>query len=223
MCGRFTLTLNVNELQEELKLGDIPPVWGARYNIAPSQPVAVVTDANSRKIEFMHWGLVPSWAKDISIGNRLINARAETLLEKPSFRTAFQRRRCLILADGFYEWKKSEGKRGLTIPYFFQRAERKPFAFAGLWEYWQSPEGDSLLSCTLITTKPNELVAPIHDRMPVMLTGKNCWDWLLKTHTDDLNRLLVPFPADEMIAYPVNRLVNDPSVDAPEVLLPLAE
>jgi putative SOS response-associated peptidase YedK len=223
MCGRFTLTLNVSSLQEELKLGDFPPDWGARYNIAPSQPVAVVTDANTRKIEFMRWGLVPSWAKDISIGNRLINARAETLLEKPSFRTAFQRRRCLILADGFYEWKKGDGKRGMNIPYFFQRAERKPFAFAGLWEFWQSPEGDSLLSCTLITTKPNELVAPIHDRMPVMLTGNNCWEWLLKSRTDDLTRLLAPFPAEEMIAYPVNRLVNDPSVDAPEVLLPLAE
>lgn len=223
MCGRFTLTLDVADLKEEFDLGNLPPDFGPRFNVAPSQPVAVVTNADQRDVELMRWGLIPSWAKDISIGNRLINARAETLLEKPSFRNAFQRRRCLILADGFYEWQKPQDKRGPTIPYYFQRAGRKPFAFAGMWEFWRSPEGEPLRSCTLITTTANALVSPVHDRMPVMFTGENCWDWLLKTQVEELNQMLAPFPADQMVAYPVSRLVNDPSVDAPEVLLPLAE
>lgn len=224
MCGRFTLTLNTDPLQEELHLGNFPPNWDGtpRYNVAPSTPVAVVSDANTRDVEMMRWGLVPSWAKDVSIGNRLINARAETLLEKPSFRNAFQRRRCLILADGFFEWKKPENKRDLTTPYYFQRDGRQPFAFAGLWEFWRSPEGEPLRSCTLITTTANSLVSPVHDRMPVMLTGENCWDWLEMTKVEDLQSLLLPFHADRMVCYPVSRLVNDPSVDAPEILLPLA-
>jgi putative SOS response-associated peptidase YedK len=224
MCGRFTLTLNTNDLQEELHIGDFPPNWGgSRFNIAPSQPVAVVADATSRDVEMMRWGLVPSWAKDVSIGNKLINARAETLMEKPSFRNAFQKRRCLILADGFFEWQKQENKRAPTVPYYFQRAGRKPFAFAGLWEFWRSPEGEPLRSCTLITTTANDLVAPVHERMPVMLTGETCWDWLQLTGTEDLAGLLVPFPADQMVSYPISRMVNDTGIDAPEVLLPVAE
>lgn len=223
MCGRFTLTLPVDEIREELKLGDFPPDWGERFNIAPSQSVAVVTDAGARAVEMMRWGLVPSWAKDVSIGNKLINARAETLVEKPSFRNAFQRRRCLILADGFFEWKKAENKRGRSEPYYFQREGRKPFAFAGLWEFWRSPEGEPLRSCTLITTSANALVAPIHERMPVMLAGDSVWDWLQLTSQDALLDLLRPFPAEEMVAYPVGKLVNDPTVDAPEVLLPAGD
>jgi putative SOS response-associated peptidase YedK len=220
MCGRFTLTLDVDEVREELKLGDFPPDWGGRFNIAPTQPVAVVTDPGARNVEMMRWGLVPSWAKDVNIGNKLINARAETLTEKPSFRNAFQRRRCLILADGFFEWKKPENKRGQSEPYYFQRVGRKPFAFAGLWEFWKSPEGEPLRSCALITTTANDLVAPVHERMPVMLAGDGLWNWLQFTGQDALQELLVPFPADEMVAYPVGKLVNDPTVDAPEILLP---
>lgn len=224
MCGRFTLTLNVNEIQQEMGLGDFPPDWGGRYNVAPSQPVAVVVDPQQRNVEMMRWGLVPSWAKDVSIGNKLINARAETLTEKPSFRNAFARRRCLILADGFFEWKKpGKGRGGVPMPYYFQRKERKPFAFAGLWEFWRSPEGDPLRSCTLITTQANGLVAPVHDRMPVMLAGQASWDWLLNSRMEDLQAMLKPFPEEEMVAYPVSRMVNNPEVDSPEVLVPLAE
>ncbi len=223
MCGRFTLTLDANELKEELKLGDMPPDWGGRFNVAPSQPVAVVTDPTKRDVEMMRWGLVPSWAKDITIGNRLINARAETLVEKPSFRNAFQRRRCLILADGFFEWKKAENRRGQSEPYFFQRVGRKPFAFAGLWEFWKSPEGEPLRSCTLITTSANELVAPVHERMPVMLAGDRIWDWLQITGQPALLEMLAPYPAEDMVAYPVGKLVNDPTVDAPEILLPAGQ
>lgn len=223
MCGRFTLTLNTDALKDELSLKDFPTEWSvARYNIAPSQPVAVVTNPEERSVELMRWGLVPSWAKDPSIGNKLINARAETLLEKPSFRNAFHRRRCLILADGFFEWKKGETKREPSTPFYFQRAGRKPFVFAGLWEFWRSPDGEPLRSCTLITTTANDLVKPVHDRMPVMFTGQNCWDWLTQTKEDALQSMLAPFPADEMVSYPIGRLVNDPGLDVPEILLPAA-
>ncbi len=223
MCGRFTLTINQNDLKQDMGLGDFPPDWGERYNVAPSQPVAVVTDPQGRDVELMRWGLVPSWAKDISIGNRLINARAETLTEKPSFRSAFARRRCLILADGFFEWKKPEDRRGSPMPYYFQLAGRKPFAFAGLWEFWRSPEGDPLRSCTIITTQANGLVREVHERMPVMLAPDQMWDWLVKTSQPELADMLKPFPAEKMVAYPISRMVNDPARDVPEVLLPVAE
>lgn len=222
MCGRFTLTLNADDLKEEFSLGDFPAEWSQRYNIAPTQPVAVVTDPTSRNVEWMRWGLVPSWAKDISIGSRLINARAETVMEKPAFKNAFARRRCLLPADGFFEWKKSVDKRGSPAPYYFQRAGRKPFMFAGLWEFWRTPEGEPLRTCTLITTSANAVVGEIHERMPVMLTADTCWDWLLASEAAKLHALLKPFPAEDMVAYPVSRMVNSPAADVPEILLPAA-
>lgn len=222
MCGRFTLTLDPVELRQAFDLGEMPEEWIPRFNIAPSQPVAVVTDSKTRVVDFMRWGLVPSWAKDISIGNKLINARAETVTEKPSFRNAFARRRCLILADGFYEWHK-ENKKGPSIPYFFHMKDRSPFAFAGLWEFWQSPEGDGLKTCTIITTEANECVAPVHDRMPVILKPDTGWKWLDGGPVEELTKMLRPFPAEEMAAYTVSRMVNDPGKDSPALIRPQTE
>jgi len=223
MCGRFTLILEPEAVQKELKLGDFPDDFQSRYNVAPSQPIAVVTDPESRNVELFHWGLIPSWAKDAAIGNRLINARSETLLEKPAFRTAFARRRCLILADGFYEWyrpdKDAAGKSARRIPYYFQLASHKPFAFAGLWETWRSPEGELVKSTTIITCPANELVSQYHDRMPVILDGSRLWDWIKPdAKMPFLQDMLAPFPPDQMVSHPVSPLVNNPANDSPELV-----
>lgn len=203
------------DLTDELGIALIPADWQPRYNVAPGQPVLAVLDAESRKAEWLRWGLIPSWAKDASIGNRLINARAETLTEKPSFRDAFHKRRCLILADGFYEWKKPASGRGKSQPYYFKRKDDKPFAFAGLWEVWQpSKESHPVKTCTIITTQANAVVAPVHDRMPVMLDGKNGWDWVAGGQGVDLQRLLVPFNPELMTVYPVGQHVNNPAVES---------
>jgi len=208
MCGRFTLGVEPVELQEAFDLSEAPMDWVLRENIAPTQPIAVLAFADNRKIEYMRWGLVPSWARDISIGNKLFNARAETIQEKPSFRTAFARRRCLIPADGFYEWQKQE--KGPSKPYRFQLLEKKPFAFAGLWEIWRSPEGDELKSCTLITTEANSLVAPVHSRMPVILSAEGCWLWIEGRDPANLQSMLKTYPADKMESFAVARMPKDP-------------
>ena len=221
MCGRFTLTLEAEDVNQELDLGPMPADWVAHYNVAPSQPVAVVAEANERKVEWMRWGLIPSWAKDASIGGRLINARSETLTEKPSFRSAFAKRRCLILANGFYEWQKLEGPKPTRIPYYFQLTGGRAFAFAGLWETWKSPEGQDLRSCTIITCAANAIVAHIHDRMPVILDRESCWKWLEDRRIPDLQPLLAPYPAEKMITFPVSRLVNDPAHDSKDLVAPV--
>ena len=208
MCGRFTLGVEPVELQEAFDLSEAPGDWVLRENIAPTQPVAVLAFADNRKIEYMRWGLVPSWAKDISIGSKMFNARAETIQEKPSFRTAFARRRCLIPADGFYEWQKQE--KGPSKPFRFQLLEKKPFAFAGLWELWRSPDGDELKSCTIITTEANSLVAPVHPRMPVILDTKTCWQWIEGRDLASLQAMLRPFPAEQMESLAVERMPKDP-------------
>ena len=219
MCGRYSLTLEPVELRQAFGLSMMPEEWAPRYNIAPTQPVAVITDAVTRKVEFMRWGLVPSWAKDISVGSKLINARAETVTEKPSFRSAFARRRCLILADGFYEWQKT-GTKSPSIPYYFRLTNDRPFAFAGLWEVWQSSEGDELKTCTIITTEANARVAPVHDRMPVMLNPDMAWDWLGDGSKESLLKLLRPYPAEDMATYRVSRMVNDTEKDAAALIKP---
>jgi putative SOS response-associated peptidase YedK len=203
MCGRFTLSVDPVELQMEFQIPDMPAEWQPRHNISPTQPVAVLSDSHDRKLDFFYWGLVPSWAKDISIGSRLINARSETLTEKPSFRSAFQRRRCLILADGFYEWKKPPQGKEKSSPYLFVLKNGKPFAFAGLWERWNNPDGDELLSCTIVTCSANTVVAPIHERMPVILDSHACWQWLDETDPKKLQSMLVGYPPELMQAFPV--------------------
>jgi putative SOS response-associated peptidase YedK len=168
----------------------------------------------------MQWGLIPSWAKDPKIGNKLINARAETLAEKPSFRNAFKRRRCLIIADGFYEWQKLEKRKQ---PYYIKMQDGKPFAFAGLWENWKSPEGEEVISCTIVTTAANSLMEPIHDRMPVILSLDECDRWLDSSVSDPqvLQSLLKPYKSDEMQAISVSATVNNPANETAECINPL--
>ncbi len=187
-----------------------------RYNISPTQAVPVVVElpGGNREMRLMRWGLIPGWARDISIGDRLFNARAETLAEKPSFRTAFKRRRCLLPASGFYEW---QGERGAKQPFFVHLRDEEAFALAGLWEYWEGPEG-ALETCTVITTEPNELIAPMHNRMPVILP-RNAYDiWLDlgNQRPGSLQPLLAPYRADAMEAFPVDKRVSNPRFESPE-------
>jgi putative SOS response-associated peptidase YedK len=219
MCGRYTLTAEPSAIQELFPFLSIPPEMQPRFNIAPSQPVAVIPNDGKQRLDFFKWGLVPSWAKDPDIGNRLINARAETLAEKPSFRNAFRYHRCLVLADGFYEWRKTNGGK---TPMYIQLATKKPFAFAGLWDLWHAPDGSELYSCAIITTQPNQLMEKIHTRMPVILSAENYDIWLNPQpgNPTQLSALLTPYPAELMTAYPVSRLVNNPAVDSPDCIQP---
>ena len=208
MCGRFTLTTDPGVVARRF---GAPPYHGGgttpRYNIAPTQMVITVTDDGARQLEQMRWGLIPRWAKDASIGSKLINARAETLAEKPSFREALRRRRCLIPADGFYEWVAVPGlKRKQPMRIGLKSGE--PFAFAGLWDEWRSPEGTPLRTCTIVTTTPNELIATLHHRMPVILTSEAERRWLDPAVTDPeaLLPLLAPYPAELMEAHPIDPL-----------------
>ena len=215
MCGRYTITVSGRLLAELFEL-DQEPSLAPRYNVAPTQQVPVVRLGADGRREWTEarWGLVPSWAKDLDISSRLINARGETLTEKPSFRTAVRRRRCVLPADGFYEWRKEGGGKQ---PYLIRFSDGRPFAFAGLWELWRRPTGDPLLSCTIITTSPNEVVAPLHDRMPVILPTEHHPEWLspVEIRGERLRELLAPCPAVGMEAYPVSRRVNNPGADDP--------
>ena len=172
MCGRFTLTIDPAHLQAAFPWAVIPNDLAPRYNIAPSQPVAVIPNTGDNTLSMYKWGLIPSWSKDPSIGERMINARSETLAEKPSFRNAYRRRRCLILADGFFEWKQSPGMKSKQ-PIYIRLIDARPFAFAGLWEIWSAPDGSELRTCTIITTQPNSLLESIHNRMPVILNPED--------------------------------------------------
>jgi len=203
-------------------LASIPANLAPRYNIAPTQPVAVIIDQGAYSLKFFVWGLVPNWAKDPSIGNRMINARSETITSKPAFRSAFRRHRCLIPADGFYEWQKDLAANKKT-PFYFSLKSRQPFAFAGIWDTWSSPDGSTLSSCCVITTQPNDLVAAVHNRMPVILPPAAYELWLnpVESRTEVLLPLLKPYAAAEMQAYPVSRLVNTPANDSPECVHPV--
>ncbi len=217
MCGRYTLTSNLNDLQGRFGFEDRGLVHQPRYNIAPAQSVLAVVNEGRLQAEFMRWGLIPYWAKDAGIGARMINARAETVAERPAYRRALQRRRCLILADGFYEWRK-EGPR--KIPMRITLKSGQPFAFAGLWESWKNPEGLWVKSCTIITTEPNEVMAPIHNRMPVILRrdAESLW---VDPKAEDLTALvglLAPYPAEDMETYQVSTAVNSPRINVPECI-----
>jgi putative SOS response-associated peptidase YedK len=222
MCGRFTLTVDTAELQQAFAGFQFPVQAAPRYNIAPSQPVLALANDGAKRADFFIWGLIPSWSKDPTIGARMINARAETLGEKPSFRGPFRYKRCLIPADGFYEWKQNPGEKVKT-PHYIRIKNRQPFAFAGLWDEWLGPDGSQVKTCTIITTAPNPLVAGIHNRMPVILRPESYADWLapVSIPPEQLNPLLTAFPADEMEAYPVSRLVNQARLDIPEMIQPL--
>jgi putative SOS response-associated peptidase YedK len=222
MCGRFTLTVDPGELQDAFPGFSFPVQVVPRYNVAPSQPILTLPNNGTNKADFFVWGLIPSWAKDPSIGNRMINARAETLAEKPSFRSAYKYHRCLIFADGFFEWRAQPDVKS-KVPHFIRLKSRAPFAFAGLWEHWQPADGSEVCSATIITTDPNALMAPIHNRMPVILQLDTYAQWLdpAPQSPNRLQSLLVPYPAEEMEAYPVSTLVNSPNNDRAECVLPI--
>lgn len=224
MCGRFTLTIDPAQLQEAFPWAVIPNEIHPRFNIAPSQPVAVIPNTGDYGISMYKWGLIPSWSKDPSIGDRMINARAESLAEKPSFRNAYRRRRCLILADGFYEWKQNPLTKSKQ-PFYIRLKNNQPFAFAGLWELWNSPNGSEIHSCTIITTQPNSLIQSIHNRMPVILPPDAYKQWITPADVPatELGELLIPYPALEMIAYPVSKLVNSPQFDSADLIKPIGE
>jgi putative SOS response-associated peptidase YedK len=209
MCGRFTLRYSAAAFAGQLGLFDFPALE-PRFNIAPTQSIAVIRNRDGqREAAELHWGLIPSWADDPSIGNRMINARGETVASKPSFRSAFKQRRCLILADGFYEWQKV-GKA--KQPFYFTMRDGGVFALAGLWERWKR-EPVTIESATIITTEANDLLRSMHDRMPVILTLDDCQRWLDPQLSDasKLEPMLKPYPADEMLATPVGTWVNSPS------------
>jgi len=221
MCGRFTITADPKKLAK--RFDAIPPDEPLlpHFNAAPTQDLPVILNEGSRRIELLRWGLIPSWAKEAAIGNRMINARAESLEDKPSFRDALNRRRCLVLADGFYEWKKEGGaKRPLRITL----RSGKPFAFAGLWERWRDPQGKDVRSFTIITTEPNELLAPIHNRMPAMLAPQDERGWLANDlNVEDWIAMLRPYPAGELTAYAVSKRVNSAANDDPSVIEPATD
>jgi putative SOS response-associated peptidase YedK len=214
MCGRYTLRTTPAKLKQLFKLLTEPTLF-SRYNIAPSQPILAVRQRDGRREAVMlKWGLVPAWAKDPAIGNRMINARAETLADKPAFRQAFQSRRCLIPADGFYEWKKLDAKH--KQPMLIRRRDGEPTTLAGLWERWEKAGEEPLETCTIITTTANAVTRPIHDRMPVVLEPKDFDDWLdPATPRETLEGLLRPLPDDRLEAYPVSERVNSPAEDDP--------
>ena len=222
MCGRYSLIADLQDLARQFEFDaagfENPP----RYNVAPTQPVLTVTNREERQAEYMRWGLIPSWAKDASIGNRMINARGETVAQKPSFRNALQRRRCLVLADGFYEWQKvGKSKRPMRIV----MKSRKPFAFAGLWESWRDPQGETVRSCTIVTTEANYLLRPIHERMPVILPRELEEFWLDGDVIDSaaLTDVLAPYPEDPMEVFEVSTLVNKATNNGPELIVPAGQ
>ena len=204
MCGRYTLKTPAKEIAKLFGVLDLPDLV-PRRNISPTQQVLCFRQENGEpRAAMLKWGLVPSWAAEPSIGSKMINARAETVAEKPAFRSAFRKRRCLIAADGFYEWQKLDAKK--KQPWRFHLRDEEPFAFAGLWESWRGADGSELQSCTLVTTGANELVAPAHDRMPVILPPERYDLWLDPAFegVPQLRSLLVPYPASEMAAEPVS-------------------
>jgi len=221
MCGRFSLFSTGELIADQFGVvvdHDLEP----RYNIAPTQPVAAVrltADGSTREFTYLTWGLIPSWAKDPKIGSRMINARSETVAEKPSFRAAFKRRRCLIPATGFYEWQKiGSGKQ----PMFIHATDGNPFGLAGLWEIWQSADGSVVHSCTILTTEPNELMASIHNRMPVIIEPEDYSMWLDPgPDPQDAQHLLRSYPAQKMEAYPVSAAVNNPRNENPQCIQPI--
>ena len=225
MCGRYSLIADLGDLAHKFEFDGDWLSFEAAYNIAPTQQALTVGEnGGGRKAVFMRWGLIPSWAKDPSIGVRMINARAETVAEKPAFRTALRKRRCLVLADGFYEWQRVAGSRAKR-PMRIVLKTGEPFAFAGLWETWLDPAGGPIESCAIITTTANDLLAPIHDRMPVILPRESESLWLNASDDDPglLVQMLRPYDTHTLNAYEVSTLVNSVSNDGPDVVLPVGQ
>lgn len=219
MCGRFALRTPPNRLAQEFHVTEVPEME-ARYNIAPAQAVLAVRGATGgREAKLLRWGLIPSWAKDGSLGAKLINARSETVEEKPAFREGFKHRPCIIPADGFYEWKRMGNRKQ---PYFFRLRDERLLGFAGIWEEWRD-DGETIESCTILTTAANEAVSPMHERMPVILRHEDYDLWLDEDvrKLDLVKELLQPYPAPEMISYPVSTLINRPMSQGEKLIEPV--
>lgn len=216
MCGRYTLITDIKKVAESFGVDPLP-TNSPRYNIAPTQDIVAILKNGTAHMSTLRWGLIPAWAKDESIGSRMINARAETLAEKPSFKSLLRGKRCLVVADGFYEWR-TEGKS--KTPMYITLQDNQPFAFAGLWDIWKAPDGQQVQSCTIITTEPNELMATIHNRMPAILRPGAYEDWLNPQLRDEhvLTHYLQPYPTELMKARPVSKLVNNPKNETAEIL-----
>jgi putative SOS response-associated peptidase YedK len=221
MCGRFVRNSPVSAVARRFRVQQTSsPVLAPSYNIAPSKEIIIVNDQGARQLVLCRWGFVPFWAKDLSIGDRMINARAETVATKPAFRSAFRKNRCLVVADGFYEWQKQGRKK---YPFYIRLKSGRPFGFAGLYSAWTSPTGDRVCTCTIITTEANEVLKPIHDRMPVILPEEKEDLWLDPSLTEEaiLLPLLTPYPAEEMEAFEVSTRVNSPSNDSQDNVKPV--
>ncbi len=219
MCGRYTITTEPTTLAQRFEAELAAELTGPRYNAAPTQRLPVVLNKDGgRRIDVFRWGLIPHWAEDPAIGNKMINARAETLAQKPSFREAFRKRRCLVAADGYYEWQKTAAGK---VPMRFVMNDEAPFAFAGLWETWHEGE-EAIRSFTIITTSANGLTAPIHNRMPAILRPEHEAAWLdPATDALDLHEMLLPYPDDAMRVYAVSKSINTPSNDTADLIRPL--
>ncbi len=220
MCGRYALTTSISELQSRFGFVMDSPAPPPRYNIAPAQPALTVINDGERRGEMMRWGLVPPWAKDIKVGSRVINAVGETAAARPAFRSAFRRQRCLVLADGFYEWRR-DGKH--RTPLYFRQKSGEPMAFAGLWENWRSPQGELIRSCAILTTAANSFISPVHNRMPAILSEETEPLWLdpLTDAPSSLEPLLLPAPPELLEVREVSSIVNNVRNDVPACIEPL--
>ncbi|MCD4680128.1 MAG: SOS response-associated peptidase [Bacteroidales bacterium] len=230
MCGRFSFTARRDDVENRFGVFIDTDAYIPRYNCAPSQKLSVISNASPEKLSFYRWGLIPFWAKDFSIGNKMINARAESIIEKPSFKNSFRRKRCLVLSDGFYEWKKEEkvagagavaGKKEEKVPYRILKKDNSLFAMAGLWDTWKDAEGRETQSFTIITTSANDLIKDIHHRMPVILQPEHERLWLDEFDKQKHLELLKPYPSELMKTYRVSKLVNSPLNDNKELIQPL--
>jgi putative SOS response-associated peptidase YedK len=220
MCGRFVLKATAEQLQLAFDLATLPAVT-ENYNVAPTQMIPVITNEAPRDIVLYRWGLVPSWSKDLSMASKMINARSETVDEKPSFRSAFKRRRCLIPANGFYEWKTvMDGKK---TPLYIQLTDAEVFAFGGLWEVWMSPTGEEVRTCTILTTAANDFMTTFHDRMPIIIARDAYSEWLAPGDqpASAMKPLLQQYASAKMTAYEVSKSVNKAGYSAPEMIEPV--
>lgn len=220
MCGRAVIISPIEVIAEEFGIDNPRMTVKPSYNISPSQNMLAVIKQESRKLMTCKWGFIPSWAKDPAIGHKMINARAETIATKPAFRSSYKKHRCLIVADGFYEWKKTEHGK---VPYFIHLKSGKPFGFAGIYSRWTSDKGESIDTCSIITTSANELIETVHDRMPVIISKESMESWLDTDMTDEgiLSSMLKPYPSEEMELYQISKMVNDPKHNSPDLLEPV--
>jgi len=217
VCGRYSIFTATDTLKIRFNVARAEALQPT-YNAAPTQNLPVILNSEPTTIKLCRWGLIPSWAKEERIGNRMINARAETLLQKPSFRTPFKKQRCLVLTDGFYEWEKTSAGK---IPHRVSMRDNKPFAFAGIWEVWKTPDGEDVQSFSIITTEPNDLMRPLHNRMPVIMKQANEENWLQEIDVSEAQKMLEPYPFEDLEAYPISTLVNSPKNNSEDIIKPL--